>query len=350
VSVGKFLVPALDGSLILQHASNGLDVQPAGGYLQVLGRIAGPGGLTKLGPGTLQFWGSPSNAYAGQTFVSGGVLESARTSGLAIPGDALIGDDASGGMTATLRSRRDGQFNGRADFTVRRSGLLELQPLPAAAPPNEWLRTLTGAGSVNLAALAFLNISNEVSFKFDGAISGAGGICKFGLGTMVMLGHSPFTGPTTIVQGDYKMHGSASNSPVSVQTSGNLLGDGHAGVTTVQSTRLVAPESNTPGVNGATLDLQQVLFNGGVLNLLFFGPHASGGNDGLRVHGPVTGNASLSAGFRYAPREGDVLTLVEKLPAGATTLTLGNLGEGQTTTLNNEQHPLPHQLHRRRRQ
>src|SRR6185295_3155457 len=50
---------------------------------------------------------------------------------------------------------------------------------------------------------------------------------------------------------------------------------------------------------------------GGVAAFDLFGPSPTGGNDLLIAHGPVSlGNARLSAGFNYPPREGDVVTLL----------------------------------------
>src|ERR1035441_4721727 len=92
------------GGLITLSQNTGISVNPAGGYLQVPNTVSGPGGLTKLGPGTLQFGGSTANTYAGLTTVSAGVLQGGRATQISIPGDAVIGDDSTTSVTATLRA------------------------------------------------------------------------------------------------------------------------------------------------------------------------------------------------------------------------------------------------------
>jgi autotransporter-associated beta strand protein len=320
----------------LLRASTGIEVRPAAGVLQVRGRVGSVGGLTKLGPGTLQFFGSVANDYTGLTVISNGVLEASRGNLLgqsfrAVPGDFIVGDDSTATTTASLRLLQGGQLAPGADATLRRSGLLNVVPRVFLPNTSARLRTVTGAGRINLGSGTSLIISNDVSFDFDGSISGAGALNKYGRqASMHFTGDSTFSGPTTIYEGFYRMDGNAPNSPVTVKLDASLRGDGLVGNLTVESGGFVSPNSEVPGHHGADLQMSSANFlPGGILNLALYGPHQTGGNDSLLVNGPVTlGGTRLSSGFQYAPREGDVITLIRKTTAGAITGTFTGFPEG----------------------
>jgi len=104
------------GGTIALTQPAGIRVSQAGGYLQVLNRVNGSGGLTKLGPGTLRFWGSVANSYSGTTTVSQGVLEAGRENLTSVPGDVVVGDDTTSTTAATLRTVREQQFSSTANI------------------------------------------------------------------------------------------------------------------------------------------------------------------------------------------------------------------------------------------
>jgi autotransporter-associated beta strand protein len=321
----------------LIRPDNGIEVQPAGGFLQVLGQVGSVGGLTKLGPGTLQFWGSVGNSYAGLTVISNGVIEANRADNIlrvnriAIPGDSIVGDDSTAVTLATLRALRAGQIRYNTDAEIHRSGLLDLRPNTGAN-----LRIVTGAGRISLNTNASLTISNDVSFDFDGSISGTGALSKYGRGSsMHLTGDSPFSGPTTIVEGFYRIDGSAPNSPVTIKADAVLRGDGQVGALIVEANGIVRPTSKVPGHLGADLQMSSATFlAGGILGLGLYGPHLTGGNDSLIVNGPVSLDGTrLSSGFQYAPREGDTIMLIRKMTAGPVTGTFNGYPEGALRTL-----------------
>src|SRR4030095_5397741 len=146
---------------------------------------------------------------------------------VAIPGDVVIGDNSNPPTTATLRALRAGQLRTWPDAVIHRSGLLDLAPGAAAT-----LRTMTGLGRVNLGgATSSLTISNDVSFDFDGSISGLGALQKNGPGaTLHCTGDHTFSGPTTIWEGAYRIDGRSPNSPVTVKPDGRLPGEGRVGL------------------------------------------------------------------------------------------------------------------------
>jgi hypothetical protein len=59
-------------------------------------------------------------------------------------------------------------------------GLLDLVPRIPLPNTSARLRTVIGAGRINPGTGTSLIISNDVSFDFDGSISGAGALNKYG--------------------------------------------------------------------------------------------------------------------------------------------------------------------------
>ncbi|PWU08163.1 MAG: hypothetical protein C5B50_30160, partial [Verrucomicrobia bacterium] len=130
------------------------------GYLQVLNTVSGAGGLTKSGPGRLQFWGYVDNTYSGGTTVAAGILEAGRVNRVSVPGDVIVGDDTTSTTTATLQIDREQQFSAGANVTVHRSGQLYLNSVPTLGTPAPSVGTLSGSGPVVLGA-GSLTVSNN---------------------------------------------------------------------------------------------------------------------------------------------------------------------------------------------
>ena len=159
--------------------------------------MAGPGGLTAIGPGTLDFEGSSANTYTGLTTISSGVVEGGRSAIVvttnrftgrvstnevavtSIPGNVVIGSDATSITVATLRSLRKAQIAQTANVAVHLSGLLDLPSVSGQTdPPNEALAALTGSGLVNLGVISTLFVNNTAPFTFYGSINGSGTFYK----------------------------------------------------------------------------------------------------------------------------------------------------------------------------
>ena len=132
------------------------------------------------------------------------------------------------------------------------------------------------------------------------------------------------------------LHGDFLNSPVTVGLLARLSGDGVANTVYVGAFSTLAPSSEVPGQLGGELEARSLALGiFGNLDLDFFGPHPTGGNDRLAINGDVfLGGAFLTANFKYAPRAGDVLTLIRKLSAGAIPDTLADWPQGATRVLN----------------
>lgn len=326
------------GTINLLRPSCGLEVQQPGGRLQLLGRIGSSGGLTKLGPGTLEFFGPATNDYTGLTIISNGVVEARRGNGLglgwtSIPGDVVMGDNSSAVTSARLRVQLPGQLNPRASVELNRSARMELVGGTPAA--SAMIRRVVGGGAIDLAAGTSLTISNDLAFEFGGFVSGAGTWNKRGFGTLTLSGGGTFSGSITNYEGVSVVHGSFPNSPVTV-VGGGLSGDGTVGSIWAEGFTTVGAESSLPGRFGGELSAGRLNLNNiSFLVLDLFGPHATGGNDSLAINGPVTiaGFAILSPSLRYAPREGDAITLIRKLSAGPIDGAFGDWPHGSTRSL-----------------
>jgi len=294
--------------------------------------ISGPGGFTKSGPGALFISGLlGGNSYTGPTTITEGLLEATRR-----PGASLSSNIVVTGPNSVLRTGRPGNlFNSAlkvlptgASVTVEDSALWTMN-----ATNSETLSRLQGDGKLETGAGGTLTISNEVSCTFSGQVTGSGALDKRGPATFQVT--SPYsyvyTGAATVFDGTYKVDGDFRSNSVTVKPAAILRGGGLLGDVTVEPGGVVKVDRTWAGLSGGVLAMNSVNFqsSGGVLSLDFFGPGLTGGNDFLSVNNPVTlGNANLSAGFLYAPHEGDVVTLINKVGAGDISGMISGFPEG----------------------
>ncbi|MGO4736616.1 autotransporter domain-containing protein [Bosea sp. 2KB_26] len=223
--------------------------------------LGGPGGLTKLGAGTLTLSGA--NTYAGGTTISGGVLVANTTS---LKGPVL------NNAVLVFNQPVDGTFSGNI------SGSGSLTKDGAGALTLTGTNTYTGGTRVNggtlvIAAPAALG-SGPVTFgggvlRFDYAgsldrpitvdsggftvdtngnaetmsapLTGSGPFTKVGSGSLNLTGNSPVTGPTSVQAGRLAVNGSLANSSVTVQDGATLGGNGTIGGLIVQNGGFAAP-------------------------------------------------------------------------------------------------------------
>jgi autotransporter-associated beta strand protein len=325
------------GSINLQRTA-GIEVSyPLGALIHsglgLLGgsvAISGPGGFTKSGPGALIITGLiGGNSYTGPTTITDGSLEATRR-----PGRSLSSNIVVTGVNSILRTGHAGTlFNSAltvlptgSSVTVQDGALWIMNPTN-----SETVSRLTGDGRVDIGSGATLTASNSVSCVFSGVVSNTGALNKRGLATLNFTGQSPsYTGPVTVFDGTYKVDGYFANSPVSVKLSSILRGSGAVGDVTVENGGAVRVDPASPGYLGGAMQFNSVNFQtGGVLAAGFFGPDPTGGNDFLYVLNGVTLNSSaLSIGFQYPPREGDVVTLVQKIASGAVSGTFSSFAAG----------------------
>ncbi len=151
--------------------------------------LAGAGGLTKTGAGTLTL-NNAANTYSGTTTISAGTLTTTSGGGIGDSSAVIV----SSGTTLSLSN-------------------------------NDTVRTLSGAGAINLGAYTLTSSTGNTT-TFSGVISGTGGLTKGGSGTLTLTGANTFTGALTISGGGVTLNessGAALADTASVTLSGGTL-------------------------------------------------------------------------------------------------------------------------------
>jgi len=157
------------------------------------GRLSGPGGLNKLGPGTLVLANSGVNDFAGDVTVTGGKVQ-LGTSANRLPTEATVSLTDAVGVSLDL--------NG---FDQQLGGLSGGGMSGGNAALGTGTLTLSGDGN-----------------EFTGVISGGGKLVKTNTGTQVLSGANTYSGGTEVRQGTLIV----ANTSGSGIGSGNLLLEG----------------------------------------------------------------------------------------------------------------------------
>ena len=234
----------VSSSLPISLQSQGGIVDTNGNNATLSGAISGPGGLSKIGAGTLILSGQ--STYTGATAVNVGTLQA-------------------GAVNA---------FSPSSAFSVASGAVLNL------AGFNQTIGSLAGAGAVTLGAATLTTGNDNTSTIFSGVISGGGGLTKIGNGILTLTGANTFTGGTTVNGGGLVVNGSLA-SGVTVNN-GTLSGTGSFGGL-VANGGVLAPGNSigTFAVNGNFIQ------NGGVYQVEV---NSAGQSDRINVAGTATIN------------------------------------------------------------
>ncbi|MFG6413051.1 beta strand repeat-containing protein [Roseateles sp. DC23W] len=216
------------------------------------GSIAGSGGLTKLGAGRLTLAGS--GAHTGATRVAAGELVLA----------------SSGALNDTTAVTVDGG----ATLTVQQAASLG---------------SLAGAGTVDVQAAELSVGANGGSTRFDGRLTGPGGLAKLGGGELTLAGASTLAGDLQLQAGRLQLAAGAllpATTAVAVASGATLeLGaDQSLAALTGSGQVLLNPHTLTLGANGSGRDSR---FDGVI-----------GGTGGVTKAG--TGTVTLGGANLYA--------------------------------------------------
>lgn len=161
------------------------------------GAISGTGSIV-VDAGTLTLNGTAANTFTGNTTVTSGQLDLAKTAGVnAVSGDLVIGG-ASG--AATVRLVTANQISNTAAVTLGAGGTPVLN-LNNNAETIGSLASTNAAAEVQLGSGTLTTGGNNASTTFAGVISGTGGLIKAGTGTFTMSGANTYAGNTTVSAG-----------------------------------------------------------------------------------------------------------------------------------------------------
>jgi YVTN family beta-propeller protein/autotransporter-associated beta strand protein len=357
---GANIVSALP--ITLQAAGGIIDTN--GNNATLSGPISGPGGLTKIGAGTLMLSGS--STYIGATSVNAGTLEAGAVNAFSPLSAFTIASGATldlanfnqtigslaGAGSVTLGSAvlTTGNDNTSTTFSGTISGTGGLTKIGAGTlvltgnNTYSGLTTITagtlqlGDGGTNGSILG--NVLNNASFAvnradtftFGSVISGTGAFQQNGTGTTVLTAVNTYTGPTFVNAGTLVVNGSIANSAVTVSSGATLAGIGTVGATTINSGGIFAP-----GTSPGTMTVQgNLAFQSGAIYLVQVNPSTASSTN-VTSGGSTTLAGTVQAAFAsgsYAARTYTILSAAGGLN-GTTfnTLTTSNLPAGFTASL-----------------
>jgi autotransporter-associated beta strand protein len=217
-------VGGLQGTRDLNFGSNTLSVGANNGSTTYAGILAGTGGVSKVGSGTLALDGA--NTYAGVTRAVAGTLNLGNVD--ALSGSTLDMATADAGTVALTLS---GQ-------TYNVGGLQGTRNLAL------------GNNTISVGA-------NNASTSYSGVLSGTGGLTKVGSGSFNLTGNNSYTGTTNVSAGTLLVNGdnSAATGAFTVDSGGLLGGSGTVGGATVFLNGSTHSPGNSPGLQGFTSGL-----------------------------------------------------------------------------------------------
>ena len=244
---------------ITLNAGGGTIAPAAGTTLTFWQPVAGTGGLTMAGAGTLELTGA--NTYTGATTIASGTL--------ALSGAGSLAQSSGVGLTAA-----------GATFDISGAGA------------NQTIQSLSGVTgtTVNLGGRN-LTIDGAASTTFSGTISGDGGLIKQGAGTLTLAGTNTYGGSTNIAGGTLSISTDASlGGPLSfLQLNGGTL-QSTASLSSGRSVVLGSGGGAFSAGPGTTLTLNGTIGGGGGLTTTGAGTVALAGTTAY------TGATTINAG------------------------------------------------------
>ncbi|MDA8125714.1 MAG: autotransporter-associated beta strand repeat-containing protein, partial [Deltaproteobacteria bacterium] len=152
------------------------------------GVISGTGGLVKTGTGTLTLSGA--NTYSGGATLAAGTLSVANNAALGTGTLELNGGTLTSSSSTARTLTNSAQVTG--DFTLGQA--------------TGGTGALTLSGAMDLGATTRQITVNNAADTISGVISGAGGLTKAGIGTLILSGANTYSGGTTVSAGTLQGH------------------------------------------------------------------------------------------------------------------------------------------------
>jgi fibronectin-binding autotransporter adhesin len=316
---------------------NGITLTTGGNNNTTLfkGSIAGTGGLTKTGTGTMTL-ANPANSYTGATTISGGALK--------------VGTLADGGLNSNI-----GASSNAADNLVLDGGTL--QYTGPAVSTDRLFSVGTAGGTLDGSGSGALTFTNGGALGFNGQVGartltltgaangntlfptlgdngGASDLVNAGVGSWVLAGDNGYSGTTTISAGTLQVgNGGTSGTLGSGAVSDNAIlainrSDSVIVANAISGTGLLVQAGSGSTILTADNAYGATTINAGTLQV------ANGGTSGTLGGGPVTDNAALVFDRGDNITVANVITgtgSVIQAGAGMTTLAATNSYIGPTT-------------------
>jgi fibronectin-binding autotransporter adhesin len=290
------------------------------------GAVTGPGGLAKIGPGTLELTCNQANSYGGLTAVAEGTLELSKTNQIAVPTALVIGDDVSPAGSHIVHMSSANQVAASAPVTVMTSGVFDMNGFVNAA---QTIGSLTGTGSVRLGISTLTVGMNNADTSFNGGFTGlaSSSLVKQGTGTLSLWGASlSWIGSTIVGNGVLSVNGPQPQSAVIVNAGGTLAGNGTTGNVSANNGK-VTP-GNSPGLlNSGSLALNPA----SILEVELNGTNAGVSYDQVNVAGTVNlGGATLKPLLGFNSAVSNQFVIIANDGVEPITGTFNGLPEGST--------------------
>jgi len=294
------------------------------GSLLLNGAITGVGGFTKISGGSVTLAGTNANTYTGTTTVRDGTLllgkDAMEVIDGAMSGPLVIGD---GSGTDIVRLANDNQIADTTEVHINLGGRFDV---------NDMLETtgaIDGRGLIDLGSGQLRAGADNDSSTFSGLIIGTGTLFKLGTGTWTLTGDNTYSGQTTVSAGTLVVDGSQPQSPVVVNGTANLAGNGVIG-------NLQVFGSVRPGTSPGVLTTSNINFAAqGDYFVELNGSTVGTGYDQLNVRGTnQLGGSTLhvTVGAGFAPVEGERLTIINNDGSEAIQGTFAGLPNGTVFT------------------
>jgi autotransporter-associated beta strand protein len=340
---GSETIGSLSGTGAVTLATGSVLTVGAGASTTFSGALAGGGGLSKAGAGTLTLSGP--KAYTGPTTVSAGTLAvqgPLASSLVQMSGGAL---QVTGSLAAATVNVTGGNFTASGGNAIADAAALTVTaPGTAAFNTSETLGSIAGTGAMTLASGTVLSVNGTGTTSYSGIISGAGGLTKGGSGSLTLAGAQTYSGPTVVSGGTLAVGGSLASTPV--QVAGGTLN-----VTGTISTAVSVSSGTLRGsgsVNGAALTGGQIqpgsIFTvngnlnvgaGASLATAINGTSPATDYGQVRVNGTVTlaGTLNATVGTGFTPTPGSLFVIIDNDGTDAVSGTFAGLAEGAAVTV-----------------
>jgi autotransporter-associated beta strand protein len=277
--------------------------------------------MTKTGTGTLILSGGTANSFNNLLMNVGTLLLDKTIANAALAGDLFIGD---GSGTDTVRLLRDNQIPDNTALTMSSSAVFDMND------QTDTTGSIGGAGQIDLGSGILRAGADNASANFTGLIIGTGDLFKFGSGTWTLEGNNSYSGQTTASAGTLVVNGSQAKSPVMVNGTATLMGDGVIGDLEVFG-------NVRPGSSPAILTCSNLLFHSSAADYFveLNGATPGSGYDQLKARGGVAlSNVTLHVTLGFQSAISNNFTIIDNDGSDAVTTTFNGLAQGATLTAN----------------